>query len=75
LRIDSDCVLVIVASLMSDSEWTILFVVTHKLLGQSTHELNQSNVPVHPLLEDLWDRQLGLSRRATGLLDCASLTA
>jgi hypothetical protein len=30
------------------------------------------NVPVHPLLEDLWDSQLGFSRRATGLLDCAS---
>ncbi len=35
----------------------------------------RSNVPVHPLLEDLWDRQLGFSRRATGLLECASLVA
>jgi hypothetical protein len=27
----------------------------HKLLGQSTHELNQSNVPVHLLLKAFWD--------------------
>ena len=32
----------------------------------------QSNFPVHPLPEDLWDSQLRFSRRATGLLDCAS---
>jgi hypothetical protein len=35
-------------------------------------EVEQPNVPVHPLLEDLWDHQLGFSRRATGLLDCGS---
>jgi hypothetical protein len=34
---------------------------------------SRSNVPVHPLLEDLGDRQLGFSRRATGLLGGSQL--
>jgi hypothetical protein len=40
--------------------------------GSTKHFRRRSTVPVHPLLEDIWDHQLGFSRCATGLLDRAS---
>ena len=37
--------------------------------------MKRYNVPVHPLLEGLWDNQFGFGRCATGLLDCRLLLA